>query len=173
MIKNAPAQLRPYYDIGKSGENDKERNWVASWYLRRSFQNAPTMSRKAHDEAATIPDQLQSKATPLLASVGRTGTRALSDVRPDGPTFPPPLTQPTHSNNKLQDIEAHRTVIDDRSQYAPDDSTSSTEEGEDVRTCQPPLPKRQRVSPASQTVATQYALSTPKHSPRNAADNMP
>jgi hypothetical protein len=40
MVSNAPAQLKKYYDIGKDGENDKERNWVGGWYLRRSIYNA-------------------------------------------------------------------------------------------------------------------------------------
>jgi hypothetical protein len=41
MVKNATAQTKSYYELGRYCENGKERNWVGRWYLRRSFQNAP------------------------------------------------------------------------------------------------------------------------------------
>jgi hypothetical protein len=41
MVETAPIGLKMYYDIGKDGEDDKERNWVGGWYLRRSICNAP------------------------------------------------------------------------------------------------------------------------------------
>jgi hypothetical protein len=107
--------------------------------------------------------QLQPRATPPLAGLGRSRPSSLSrpnDAISPNSSLPPPLTQAMHSKNKRQDVETHRKVIDNRGQYASNISTSSSEDEE-------------RVCPVSQMNATQHVLSTLKHSLKNLADNMP